>query len=235
MEQPAAELLFFQFDDRLKQKCCICKRWFTCDEERLQLTDKSFCHALEADRTCTEMVEGKVCRKAEFGEPTPITVSIFWPAIVRLVKEQDDFFSKKIENEIYSPLMAACHSGNCEIVEWLVQIKGHNVNERSDPEGFTPLMAVCTGASEIVRVEGFTPEIAGRYVAVFKFLVAAGADLHASTYAEGWTAHMSARGVRELHELFCGGGDDKYEKYFRQVYLNEDCGLRIYGSGGFSS
>ena len=89
---------------------------------------------------------------------------------------------------------------------------------------YSPKMATCEGARQFYNIYTI-----GRYVDIFKLLLAHGANIHAYTYDEGWTAHMSAKGVREIHELF--RSDESYDKYFKQVYLSEDCGLHLVGGG----
>ena len=213
------------YDDRLSKKCSVCKRWFISDQAIVQLIDKSFCHF---DQDCTKSVDGELLIKAEYGGPIPVAVLIVWPDILRLIKEQDEFFKKMPKNPIYTHLMEACENGNYAIVVWLVEIKCHNVNERSRQEGFTPLMATCEGARTKYNAASI-----GHFVAIFKFLMANGASMYLSTYEEGWTAHRSAHGVREILELF--RSDAGYDKYFRQKYLKEDHGLLIRENGSFTS
>ena len=209
------------YDDRQNKKCCACQKWFIMGEERVQLADKSFCHV-----ACTDIVDGIICIKTALSDFTtaPIALSIFlyWPEICSLEKEQQHFFNEQPGNPIYTHLMAHCELGNIDIVTWLVQIKGKDVNEANNTEGFTPLMATCEGARKFYDIDTI-----GRYVDIFKFLLAHGADIRTSTRDEGWTAHMSAKNVREIHELF--RSDESYDRYFKQVYLNEDCGLCLTG------
>ena len=202
------------YDDRQNKKCSACRKCFIMGDERIQIADKSFCHV-----ACTDIVDGIICIKTALSDLTtaPIALSIFlyWPEIRSLEQEQQNFFNEQPVNPIYTHLMAHCELGNIDIVTWLVQIKGNDVTE-ANTEGFTPLMATCEGARKFYNVDTI-----GRYVDIFKFLLAHGADIRAYTRDEGWTAHMSAKNVREMHELF--RSDEIYDKYFKHVYLKEDC------------
>ena len=180
------------YDDRLNKKCSICNRWFLCDEARVQQLDKSFCHT-----SCMQVQERALYDPGQQGGLIPIFLS--WEDICRLEKEQEAFFAQRPTNPIYSHLMAACEAGEYDMVVWLVEIKGKDVNEHSYDEGFTPLMATCEGAKQYYNTSTIE-----QYVSIFHFLIRKGANIHASTRDEGWTAHMSAKGVREIQELFRG-------------------------------